>query len=296
MMKKNMNSAVMVSTVAICAAQEGSSVSDGYKVGHYEVFFLSEGDSDRDTNLLIEAPADVTAQYAPNGTFPFDTYAILIKGKGKVWLIDTGYGRNIFGNLKKHGIDPRDVDHVLLTHMHGDPIGGMLLDGKPAFPNASVTVSEREVAYWTSETEMNKLPVAKHNDFHAAREVLKQYGPKIKQVQALALDGNYGDGIFPIEAYGHTPGHTMFLLSDGGEKLLVWGDITLALTIQTSHPEISVTFDANPDQARETRRKVMEYLSGKDIAVIGMHMPVPQPGTIMKDEVSGGYKYNVAGD
>ncbi len=295
MIKKNINSAVMVSTVAICAAQEESDVSDGYKVGNYEVFFLTEGDSNADVGLLVEVPADITAQYAPNGTFPFDTHAVLIKGKGKIWLIDTGYGRNIFGNLKKLGIEPRDVDHVLLTHMHGDHIGGMLTDGEPAFPNASVTVSEREVAYWTSETEMNKLPVTKNNSFQAAQEVLAQYGTKIKQVQGLALDGNYGDGIFPIEAYGHTPGHIMFLLSDGGKKLLIWGDLTFSLTIQTSHPEIAVTFDANPDLARETRFKVLEYLSGKDIAVIGMHTPIPQPGKIVKDEVSGGYKYNLAG-
>ncbi len=282
----------MVSTVTICAAQEGGGVSEGYKVGSYEVFVLTEGSGDADTSLLIEAPAAVTAQYAPNGTFPIATHAVLIKGKGKVWLIDTGYGQNIFGNMKKLGIECRDIDHILLTHMHGDHIGGMLLDGEPAFPNATVIVGEREVAYWTSEAEMNKLPVAQHNGFHTAQKVLTQYGAKVKKVQALALDGNYGDGIFPIEGYGHTPGHIMFLLSDGSEKLLVWGDITHALAIQMPHPEISVKYDINPDMARETRLKVVEYLSDKDIAVIGMHVPARQPGRIVRDEDSGGYRYD----
>ncbi len=286
--------AVVAPAVAICAAREGVGMSDGYKVGNYEIFVLAEGGGDANTSLLIEAPAEVTAKYAPNGTFPVATHAVLIKGKGKVWLVDTGYGRNLFEHMKQLGIERGDVDHVLLTHMHGDHIGGMLLDGKPAFPNASVTVGDKEVAYWTSEAEMNKLPVARHDGFRMAQKVLTQYGPKVEQVQALALDGNYGDGIFPIEGYGHTPGHIMFLISDGGEKLLVWGDITHALAIQMPHPEISVYYDIDPDMARETRLKVLEYLSGKEIAVIGMHVPAPQPGKIAKDEASGGYSFESA--
>lgn len=282
----------MVTAVTICAAQEGGGVSDGYKVGNYEVFVITEGGGDADTSLLIDAPADVTAKYAPNGIFPIATHAVLVKGKGKVWLIDTGYGWNIIGNMKKLGIECQDVDHILLTHLHGDHIGGMLSNGNQVFPNASVTVGDREVAYWTSDAEMNKLPTDQHGGFHTAQKVLKQYGTKVKQVQGAILDGDYGDGIFPIEGYGHTPGHIMFLISDGGEKLLVWGDLTHALAIQMPHPEISVIYDVYPDMARETRLKVLEHLADKDIAVIGMHVPVPQPGKIVKDKVSGGYKFD----
>jgi len=294
MRKKLLMCAMTVTTITFCAAQEDGIVSGGYKVGDYEVFVLTEGGGNANISLLIDAPADVTAKYAPNGTFPNATNAVLIKGKGKIWLVDTGHGRNIFGDMKKLGIDPQDVDHVLLTHMHGDHIGGLLLDGVPAFPNASVTVGDREVAYWTSEAEMNKLPVSKHGSFRNAQKVLTQYGPKIEQVQALALGGDYGDGIFPIEGYGHTPGHIMFLISDGNEKLLIWGDLTHALAIQMPHPEISVRYDVDPNMARETRLKVLEYLSGKDIAVIGMHVPALQPGKILKDETSGGYRFESA--
>jgi len=204
MIKKLLLCALMVATVTVCKAQEGGGVSDGYKVGNYEVFVLTEDGGDAETGMLIDVPADVTAKYAPKGTFPIATHAVLIKGKGKVWLIDTGYGWNVLTNMKKLGIEPQDVDEVLLTHMHGDHIGGMLSDGKPAFPNASVTVSEREVAYWTSEAEMNKLPASLHENLLMTKNVLAQYGTKVEQVQPLALDGDYGDGIFPIEGYGHT--------------------------------------------------------------------------------------------
>ncbi len=284
----------MVAAVTICTAQEGSGVSDGYKVGDYEVFVLTEGGGDAETNLLIDVPADITAKYAPNGTFPIATHAVLVKGKGKVWLIDTGYGWHIVENIKKLGVECKDIDHILLTHMHGDHIGGMLSDGEPVFLNASVTIGDKEVAYWTNDSEMNKLPADLLEGFHTAQKVLAQYGPKVEQVEALPL-GDYGDGIFPLEGYGHTPGHMMFLISDGNEKLLIWGDITHALAIQMPHPEIAMNYDFNPDMARETRLKVLDYLCGKDITVIGMHIPGPQPGKIVKDMASRGYRYEPAG-
>jgi len=265
-----------------------------YKVGDYEVFVLVEGGGDAETDLLINAPADITAKYTPNGTFPIATNAVLVKGKGKVWLIDTGYGWNILKNMENHGVSPRDVDHILLTHMHGDHIGGMLSDGEPVFPNASVIIGDKELAYWTSDDEMNKVPHNQREYFHTAQKVLEQYGQKVESVQALALNGNYADGIFPIEGYGHTPGHIMFLISDGDEKLLVWGDLTHALAVQMPHPEISVIYDVYPDMARESRLKALKYLAGKDIAVIGMHIPDLQPGKIVKDDNSGGYKFEPA--
>lgn len=266
-------------------------LNTGYKVGDYEVFVFAEGSGDAETGLLIDASADITAKYAPNGTFPITTNVVLIKRKGKVWLIDTGYGWKIFEHMKNLGVECQDVDQILLTHMHGDHVGGMLLDGNPVFVNSSIAVSDKELAYWSSEVEMNKFPPDQRGNFHTVQKIKEQYGTKVKTVQALALDGDYGDGIFPIEAYGHTPGHIMYLISDGGEKLLVWGDLTHALAIQMPHPEISITYDVDPDMARETRLKVLEYLADKDIAVIGMHVPVPQPGKIVKDEISGGYKF-----
>jgi len=83
----------------------------------------------------------------------------------------------------------------------------------------------------------------------------------------------------------------MFLISDGSEKLFVWGDITHSLAIQMPHPEISMILDVDPDMARETRLKVLQYLAGKNIAVIGMHIAAPQPGKIVKDEASQGYRF-----
>lgn len=282
---------VLLAVVTYCSAQQAGSVSAGYKVGSYEVFVLTEGGGDAEISFLKDAPAEVTDKYAPDGIFPIATHAVLVKGKDKVWLIDTGYGWNVVKNMQKVGVEPEDVDHILLTHLHGDHIGGMLADGKPVFPNSSVTVGETEVAYWTSDAEMNKLSADQHQWFHMAQAVLAAYTPKVEYVKSLSLGSDYGDGIFPIEAYGHTPGHIMFLISDGGEKLLVCGDIIHALPIQMPHPEISAHADINPGMAAETRIKVLEYLAGKDIAVIGMHIPVAQPGKVVKDPASGGYKF-----
>ncbi len=291
MKKKTLICAILFATVTLCAAHPAGSVSAGYKVGSYEVFVLTEGGGDAEISFLKDAPSAVTDQYAPDGIFPIATHAVLVKGKDKVWLIDTGYGWNVVENMKKIGVQPSDVDHILLTHLHGDHIGGMLADGKPLFPNATVTVGDKEATYWMSDAEMNKLRPDLHEGFHMAKVALAAYGPKVEYVQALPLGSDSGNGIFPVEGYGHTPGHIMFLISDGGEKLLVWGDITHALPIQMPHPEISVIYDTDPDMARETRIKVLEYLAGKDIAVIGMHIPVAQPGKVVKDSAAGGYRF-----
>lgn len=288
MAKKLLVCLIIVNIATIAAAQEMAA----YSVGDYKVYILTEGGGEADKDLLIDAPANVISTYAPDGTFPIATHAVLIKGKGKIWLVDTGNGKKILENLNELGIKSTDVDHVLLTHMHGDHIGSMLSEGKPTFPNAAVTLDKKEVAYWTSETEMNKFPLDRRNGFNAAQEMLRQYGEKVEQVVASSLDGIHDDGIFPIEAYGHTPGHIMYLISSGGEKMLIWGDLTHALAIQMPHPEISVKYDINPDMARETRLKVLEYISDKDIVVIGMHVPAIQPGKIVKDEASGGYRYD----
>ena len=100
----------------------------------------------------------------------------------------------------------------------------------------SIAVGDKERAYWNSDVEMNKFLPDQHGNFHTVQKIKEQYGTKVKTVQALALNGDYGDGIFPIEAYGHTPGHIMYLISDGGEKLLVWGDLTHALLYRCHTP------------------------------------------------------------
>lgn len=273
------------------AAQDGGK-PEAYMVGKYEVYVLTEGSGDGNTGILIDAPNSVLAEYAPDGTFPIATNAVLIKGPRSTTLIDTGYGRHIFGQMEAVGVSPEDIHFVYLTHMHGDHIGGMLHDGEKAFTNALVAVSKKEYDYWTSDVEMNKLPENRRGNFLSAREVLEKYKGKLavmdEDIIGSVSDENPRAGF--LRAYGHTPGHVMFLIKDGGERLLIWGDLTHAIAVQMPHPEISVTYDHDPDMARESRLEVLEYVARNNIPVTGMHLPEPKIGTVVKKE-GGGYDF-----
>ncbi len=99
-------------------------------------------------------------------------------------------------------------------------------------------------------------------------------------------------GIYAIATYGHTPGHTSFLLESGKEKLLIWGDLAHAMAVQMPHPEISVTYDFDPRQAADIRKKMLEYVSKNNIPIAGMHIAYPAVGKI--SEKGSGYTFTPA--
>jgi hypothetical protein len=71
-----------------------------------------------------------------------------------------------------------------------------------------------------------------------------------------------------------------FLVVSGGERLMIWGDVTHAMAVQMTHPEISVTYDVDPDMARQARMRILEYVAAEGIPVAGMHIPYPGIGTV----------------
>jgi len=249
-------------------------------IGKFKIFSLTEREGVGNVNILIDPPADVLQKFAPDSTFANSVRAFLIKTDKEIYLVDTGFGRNVFSLMDSLGVTPDMVTSVLITHMHGDHIGGLLIDGKPTFPNAKIVVSAKEFEYWTSKTEMTKLPENRRGNFTVAQKIFDLYGHRVhvQQPAVLALDGNnsyqeFPDGIQMIAAYGHTPGHVMYLVKDGAQQLLIWGDLMHAYEIQTAHPEISVKYDIDPIMASQTRIQVLKYVKAQNIPAIGMHMP-----------------------
>lgn len=260
----------------IVTAQQNENVFT-FKVGKYEVSLLSETQGKGNPRILVGATDDMLKQAIPDGTFPNATNAFLIKSPDKVILVDAGYGRLLFDNLKSLGVTPEQVDMVLLTHMHGDHIGGMLKDGEKSFPNATLHLATREHGHW------NKAG-------GGAKEVLAAYSDKL----VLFLPGEIGEagkevypGITPVVAYGHTPGHAGFLVESEGQKLMIWGDLTHAMAIQMPFPQVAVTYDSNPVSAIAYRKQILEYVVKNNIPVAGMHIAWPGIGSVSSDGNSG---------
>ena len=259
-----------------------------FAVGSYQISTLSEGGGNGKIDFLSGTTEDMLKKYLPDGTFNIQTNAFLVRTGDKNILIDTGYGeRNLSENLNSLDVTEDKIDIILLTHMHGDHIGGLLKDGKAVFPNAELYVSQAEHDYWIStDNNANIL-----NIFEAYKSKLHLFEPA-----DLGSDKqNLFAGFQGIKAYGHTPGHTVFMIESEGNRLMVWGDITHATVVQMPHPEVTISFDVNPDEARETRKKIMEYVAKNKIRIAGMHIVFPSVGDLrVGSEEEGAYTFTPA--
>ena len=272
--------ALVMVAPGVAAAQEVPNIFT-YKTGDIEIVLLSEGQRAGGAGTLIGATPEMLAEVAPDGVIPGATNAFLLKIGGKNILIDAGYGRELFKNLESVGVTPDKVDAILITHMHGDHIGGLLQDGKVAFPNAEFYLSQPEYDHFINQ--------------ESAKKVIEAYRAKLHLFQPGPLGGNIKpiDNSLPnikgIAAYGHTPGHTVYLAELNGKSLLIWGDLTHSMAIQMPYPQVAVTYDTNKDDAIVSRISILEYVSKGVIPIAGMHIPFPGIGIITK--VGSGYKF-----
>ncbi len=246
-----------------------------YRVGDAEVVLLSDGHLDEDTRGILNAPDELIAPYLSEaGTYPSAINAFAVVTPREVVLIDAGGSGKVAENLRAAGIG--EPDEIYLTHMHWDHVGGLLTGGERVFPGAVLSLSEREAGYWAAQNGDEK-------------KVLDAC--RFRTVEPFALgevpDGE--DGIFPIAAYGHTPGHTIYLVVSKGEKLLIWGDVVHAPAVQMPLPEISMRWDVDPDAARTTRLEVLEYVVKNKIPVAGAHIAYPGMGFVGK--AAKGYEF-----
>jgi glyoxylase-like metal-dependent hydrolase (beta-lactamase superfamily II) len=219
-------------------------------------------------------------KYLPDRTFQSEVNAFLIRTPDKNILIDAGLGRNLLDNLQSLDVSPGQINIILLTHMHGDHIGGLLRDGKPVFPNAEMYLSQPEYDHWSKSENKQAL-----NVLSAYKNKLKLFIPE----ELGSKKANLFAGFQGIADYGHTPGHTAYLIESGSARLLIWGDLAHVMAVQMPHPEIAVTYDSNPKQAIEYRRKILKYVVKNNIPVAGMHIVSPAIGDVIAEGT--GYEF-----
>jgi glyoxylase-like metal-dependent hydrolase (beta-lactamase superfamily II) len=275
-MKKRLMYGILLGAAALSglAAEEGVF---SCKVGRFEVFMLVENQGQGRSSLLIGADAGAVNRYLPGGTYRSETNTVLIRTGERNILVDTGFGGALFDHLKTLGVEPAQIDAVLLTHMHGDHIGGLQKEGKALFPRATVYLARQEREFWAGAANV--------------AAALAPYGDKV----VTFLPGELGavipellPGITPIAAFGHTPGHTLYQVRSGDERFLIWGDLMHVQDIQFPLPGVSVTYDTDPAAAAAVRTRVLEYAARNRIPIGGMHLVYPAIGTVIPE--AGGYR------
>jgi glyoxylase-like metal-dependent hydrolase (beta-lactamase superfamily II) len=248
------------------------------------------------TNLSKEQTnAAFEAAYMPGGIFRNPYCPSVVKAGGKTIVIDTGNGMGALAatkgelghhraNLQAAGIDVKSVDIVLISHFHGDHIGGLKNpDGTPAYPNAEIKVPAVEQAYWTDEGNMAKTPKSNQGNFANVKKVFD--GLKTTQYEA---GKEVAPGIVAIATPGHTPGHSSFIVSSGSKRVLIQGDVALAPEVFVKHPDYQILFDVLGDLAVATRKKTYDMALAEKLPIIGYHFPF---GTLNYVEKAGtGYR------
>lgn len=289
--------AILYLTHAHAAAPAAKAQAPGYyrmALGDFEITALNDGWIDLPTKQLLTNIAPERVDQMLKRAFLADPVitsvnAYLINTGSKLVMIDAGTG-TLFGptmgflisNLKAAGYQPEQIDEIYITHMHGDHIGGLMSGDKLAFPNAIVRADKRDADYWLSQANLDAAPNDAKDSFKGAMVSLNPY---IAAGKFKPFDGQTElvPGITAQPAYGHTKGHTIYMVESKGQKMAVLGDIMHVASVQFPKPEVTIQFDTDPKMAAASRKKVYADVAKRELWMAVAHLSFPGIGHLRAD-------------
>jgi glyoxylase-like metal-dependent hydrolase (beta-lactamase superfamily II) len=260
-------------------------------LGDIEITALSDGTVALPVDRLLTNtnPARVDRALARSGlASPLETSvnAYLINTGEKLVLIDTGAAA-LFGptlgrlgaNLKAAGYQPEQVDEIYLTHLHADHVGGLVIDGRMAFPNAEVRADGADADYWLNDTNLSRAKKEDRPAFEAAKSALQPY-IEAHRFRPLRGATPLTTGISALPRYGHTAGHTNYLVQSRGQRLMLWGDLIHVAAMQFDQPAVTISFDTNARAAANERKRAFADAATGNYLVAGAHLSFPGIGRV----------------
>lgn len=257
-------------------------------LGEFEVTVLNDGTLDLPMDkLLKQAPEKTSKALAHNFLkSPVETSVngFLVNTGNKLVLIDTGAGSlfgptlgNLVNSLKAAGYQPEQVDEIYITHLHGDHVGGLGALDKPAFPNAVVRLDKRDADYFLSQANLEKAPADAKGNFQGPMNALHAYAAAGK-LQPFDGDTQLVPGVRASSSYGHTPGHTSYVVESKGEKLVLIGDLMHSAAVQFPDPSVTVQFDSDSKAAMPQRQAAFAAAAKGGYWMGAAHLPFPGIG------------------
>lgn len=271
-----------------------------FQLGGFEVVVIKDGtrvsEKPGETFGTNQSPETVSAllekNFLPTDKFVNGFSPVLINTGSDVILFDTGMGEqghaNGMGRLSEGmmaaGYSPEDVTIVVLTHMHGDHIGGLMEKGKPAFAKARYIAGQREYDFWTNAARAGTPAEG------GQKAVLANVKPLAEKITFLGdQGGDVVSGIRGEAAFGHSPGHMIFHVESKGKRLLLTADTANHFVLSLQRPDWEVKFDMDKAQAAATRKRVFDMAATDKVAFLGYHMPFPSVGYV--ETLDTGYRF-----
>lgn len=259
------------------------------ELGDYQITALSDGTLALPLERMVAGikPEEVKQLLADQfEKLPIETSinAFLVNMGHQLVLVDTGsgtlYGKDgghLVKNLRAAGYAPEDVDAILITHLHRDHSGGLTVDGRRVFPNATVYVNKADRDFRFSDEAASAAPAHQKNMFPESRGALVPY-EQAGKVVLFAAGQTLLSGVRTIAAPGHTPGHTLYVVESRGERIAFSGDLIHAAAVQLPRPEVTIAFDTNSAQAAADRRALFSRFVEERTLLAAAHISFPGVG------------------
>ncbi|PSL22158.1 MBL fold metallo-hydrolase [Shimia abyssi] len=254
------------------------------KLGDFEVTTLLVG------TRTVEAPHSIfgknvsqtefaavsEAANIPSDAAQFFFTPTVVNTGSELVLFDTGLSPDAMtAALTAAGYSNDQIDTVVVTHMHGDHIGGVAGDAGVTFAGARHVTGATEFDAW-DKSGKNKAFEAK----------VRPHADKFDMIDPGA---SVASGITAVEAFGHTPGHMAYMIESNGKQLVIAADFANHYVYSLSHPDWEVKFDMDKAAAAATRKKMLGMMSADKIPFVGYHMPWPGVGYVENHD--GAFKY-----
>ncbi len=269
------------------------------KLGAFKVVVVNDGTRVTEkpheiygTNQPQQAVAELLQQnFLPTEALVNSFSPVLVDTGTNVVLFDTGMGEGgrqagmgrLVEGMRAAGYAPEQVSVVVVTHMHGDHIAGLMEAGKPAFANARYVMGEAEYAFWKDPARAGTPAENGH------KSVLEKVVPLAEKTTFIGDGAEVVSGISAVAAFGHSPGHMVFRLDSDGKGMMLTADTANHYVLSLQRPDWEVRFDMDKAKAAETRRRVFDMIASDRLPFIGYHMPFPAVGFVEKQ--GEGYRF-----
>jgi glyoxylase-like metal-dependent hydrolase (beta-lactamase superfamily II) len=268
------------------------------RIGEIDVLVISDGVLPLPATMLApNADPAVRAAWLKDMFLPPDAFdwalnAVVVRSGGKTILIDAGLGSDpdlnlpragqLIKRLEAAGIDLASVTDAVLTHMHMDHVGGLLVDGvkERLRPDLRIHVAAAEVKFWESpDFSRTAMPTGFPDALRStATRFKKEY-----QSQLRLFDEEYevAPGVVVTRTGGHTPGHSVVRLASGGDRLMFAGDAVFAVGFE--QPGWHNGFEHDPEEAARVRVRLLRELAETGQMLVATHLPFPSIGRVAAD-------------